>query len=184
MNLMKKLAFTCSVITLVMSVSVITSYAQWGKKRSWQNRDSYSQSSQYRRAQNNRRWQARSAYRNNRNYRSANYRSANYRYANNRTYQVRNYRYANRNNQGRNYRYANRNYRSANYRNANRSYQNRNYRYIRVSPREARRIQRQRARQYQARNRYARASRLNYGERRGMANRQQQYRRNVYRVRY
>ncbi len=167
MNHLKKLALTCSVIAVVMSVSVITSYAQWGKKRSWQNRDGYSQSRQYRarRSENHRRWQNRSAY------------------WNNRSYQNRNYRYAGRGYQG-NYRYANRSYRTG-YRYVNyQNYRNRNYRSDRISPREARRLARQRARLYQARNRYYNNDgRLSYRERRRLAERYQRYRRNVYRDR-
>jgi hypothetical protein len=170
MNLMKKLALTGSVIAFVMSLSAITGYAQWSKKRSWQNRDGYSQNRQYRnrRAQDNRRWQNRGAHRNNRSYQNRNYRGyGNYGYVNNRGYANRSYRYG----------YPNYGY--VNYPN----YQNRNYRYGRISPREARRLQRQRARLYQARNRYARDGHLSYSERRRLANRYQRYRRDVYRDR-
>jgi hypothetical protein len=66
----------------------------------------------------------------------------------------------------------------------NRSYQSQYYSYGRISPREARRLQLQRARLYRTSNRYYRNDgRLSYRERRRLAERYQRYRRNVYRDR-
>ena len=80
MNYLKKLGLVCAAIAFLMSVSVVTGYAQGSRNRSWQNRDSYPQNRQYRnrRTENNRRWQSRSGYYNNRSYQSRYYRSNRY----------------------------------------------------------------------------------------------------------
>ena len=79
MNYLKKLGLVCAAIAFLMSISVVTGYAQWSRNRSWQNRDNYS-SRQYRnrRTENNRRWQNRSSYWNNRSNQSRYYRYGSY----------------------------------------------------------------------------------------------------------
>ncbi len=76
MNYLKKLGLVCAAIAFLMSISVINGYAQRSRNRSWQNRDYYSQSRQYRnrRTENNRSWQNRRSYGNNRRYQSRYYR--------------------------------------------------------------------------------------------------------------
>ena len=66
----------------------------------------------------------------------------------------------------------------------NRRWRNRNYRNYRITPQEARRLQRQRMRLYNTRERYyGNDGRLSYKERRKLAKRYSKYRRNVYRDR-
>ena len=66
----------------------------------------------------------------------------------------------------------------------NRRWRNRNYRNNRITPREARRLQRQRARLANTRYRYYRNDgRISYRERQKLARKYSKYRRNVYRDR-
>lgn len=127
MNYLKKISLTFVGIAFCLSLFVISSYAQYGRSGSYQNRNGYRQQQQYRSRISRQQTQ-------------------------NRYYQ-------------------------------NRYYQNRYYGYGRITPQEARRLQRQRQRLYNTTRRIYRDGYVNSREQNRLQRRYNRYRRNVYRDR-